>query len=162
LKAELFSSDFIIGLTVFLIALNVFAIYYTNLQNDVTDYKIRNEVQIKANNVANLLATSSGDPEFWDSTNVKVLGLQDSNMINLTKFDELKKIDYFVAKRMMGVGGYEFYVELKNETDQIIGNYTFGKTITSSALQVFYVERYGLASVNGTVSKIILGVAVWS
>jgi hypothetical protein len=164
LKAEVFSSDFIVGLSVFLIAISIFGIYYTNIQNDIVDYKIRNDMQTKADSVANLLATNSGDPEFWNSNSVKIIGLQDSNIINLTKFEELKKIDYFVAKRMLGVGGYEFYIELKNETGYTLRNgssvFSYGKEMTEDSLNVFYTERYGLTRLNN-VTKVILGVAIW-
>jgi hypothetical protein len=164
LKAELFSSDFMIGLSVFLIAMSIFGIYYTNLQNDVVDYKIRNDMQTKANSIADQLATSSGSPEFWNSSNVNVIGLEDSNLINLTKFQELKNIDYYVAKTKLGVGGYELYIEIKNQTGNVIsdGEYMFGMETTDDTENIFYVSRYALANISGKVSKVILGVAVWS
>ena len=165
LKAELFSSDFVIGLSLFLIAITIFGIYYASLQSDIADYKIRNEMQNKANNIANLLVTSSGEPKDWDHTNVKVIGLYDSGLINLTKFEELKEIEYYTSKRMLGVGGYELYVELKNETGYILKNdslvYEYGMEKSESALQAFYVERYGLTNFNGNVTKTIIGIVVW-
>jgi len=165
LKAEIFSSDFIMAVTVFLIAISTFGIYYISLQSDVTNYKIRNEIQSKANNIANLLLTSSGEPRYWSSTNVKVIGLYDSGLINLTKFEELKKIEYYTAKKMLGIGGYEFYIELKNETGHVLKNdslvYNFGIEKSESTLQAFYVERYGLTDLNGNVTKTIIGVVVW-
>jgi len=165
LKAEIFSSDFVMALTIFLIAVSTFGIYYTSLQSDISEYKIRNEIQSKANNIANLLLTSSGEPRYWSSTNVKVIGLYDSGLINLTKFEELKKIEYYTAKKMLGIGGYEFYIELKNETGHVLKNdslvYNFGIEKSESTLQAFYVERYGLTDLNGNVTKTIIGVVVW-
>jgi hypothetical protein len=168
LKAELFSSDFIIGLSIFLIAMTIFGVYYESLQSDVIDYKMRNEIQSKAINIADLLVTNSGDPTGWNSTNVNVIGLYDSGLINLTKFEELKKIndsDYYNFKRLLGAGGYEIYIELKNETDQILENnsitYDTGKQNTDNAIQIFYVERYGLTDLNGNITKIKIGVVVW-
>jgi hypothetical protein len=165
LKAELFSSDFIIGLSVFLIAITIFGLYYENLQTDIADYKIRNEMQNKAINIADLLVTSGGDPPYWNSTNVNVIGLYDEGLINLTKFEQLKNIEYYTAKRLLGVGGYEFYIELKNSTGSVLKNdgitYDFGTPNTESALQVFYVERYGLTNLNGNITKTVIGVVVW-
>ena len=165
MRAELFSSDFVIGLSIFLAAICIFGIFYTGLQNDITDYKIRNEIQGKAINIADLLVTSSGDPEYWNSTNVNVLGLYDDGMINLTKFEELKNIDYFAVKRFLGVGGYDLYIELKNTSGYILTNgttvYEFGIEKSSDASQAFYVERYGLSRLNGNLTKTIIGVVVW-
>jgi hypothetical protein len=169
LKAELFSSDFIIGLSIFLIAMGVFGLYYESLQGDVADYKIRNEIQNKAINIADLLVTSSGDPQYWNSANVNVIGLYDDGLINLTKFEELKNIEHYTAKRMLGLGGYEIYIEIRNETAPFgyaLQNnsvtYSFGNKSNENSLQVFYVERYGLAKIDGNVTKVKIGVVVWS
>ncbi len=165
MKAELFSSDFVIGLSIFLTAICIFGIFYTSLQNDIIDYEIRNEIQGKAINIADLLVTSSGDPKYWNSTNVNVLGLYDDGLINLTKFEELKNIDYYTAKRFLGVGGYDFYIELKNASSYVLTNgttvYEFGREKSSDASQTFYVERYGLTRLNGNITKTIIGVVVW-
>jgi len=166
LKAQIFSSDFIIGLTVFLTAMIIFEIFYASLQSDISDYAIRNDIQSKANNIANLLVTSSGNPQYWNSTNVKVLGLYDSGLINLTKFEELKNINYYAAKSLLGAGGYELYISLKNETGQVLRNdsitYDFGMESNENTLQAFYVERYGLTDLNGNITKTLIGVVVWS
>ena len=165
MKAELFSSDFVIGLSIFLIAIGVFGIYYEGLQNDIADYATRNDMQTKAINIADLLVTSSGEPHGWNSTNVKIIGLYDAGLINLTKFAELKNIEYYNAKRLLGVGGYEIYIEIKNATGYVLKNdsltYNFGKEKSENALQAFYIERYELSNLNGNITKTIIGVVVW-
>ena len=164
-KAELFSPDFIVGLSLFLIAMTIFGLYYTAIQSDVGGYKTRNEMQNKANNIANLLVTSSGEPKYWNYTNVRVIGLYDSGLINLTKFEELNKTEYYTTKKMLGVGGYELYIELRNETNHLLKNdslsYVFGKKKDKDVLQVSYVERYGLTNLNGNITKTIIGVVIW-
>lgn len=165
MKAEIFSSDFIIGVTIFLVAVSIFGIYYANIQTDISDYKTRNEIQTKANNIANLLVTSTGEPRNWDHTNVKVIGLYSDGLINLTKFREFKEIEYYTAKKMLGVGGYEFYIELKNKTGYTLKNdslvYEYGIEKSENALQAFYTERYGITDLNGNITKTIIGVVVW-
>lgn len=107
--------------------------------------------------------TSTGDPEYWNSNNVKVLGFFNSGMINLTKFAQLKNIEYYTAKKIMGVGGYEIYIEITNETGSIInGTYWYGIKENENANQIFYVKRLGLIDFNGNVTKAILNVGVWS
>jgi hypothetical protein len=165
LKAEVFSSDFIIGVTVFIIALGIYGLYYDNLQNDVVGYNIRNEMQMKTDTIANLMATSSGTPTDWNSANVKVIGLRDSEMINLTKFEELRKMDYTTVRKMLGLGSYNLFIVLNNVTGSTITNgnttYSFGVQNDASSSQVFYVERYALARLNNTVIKTVMGVVVW-
>jgi hypothetical protein len=160
-----FSSDFIIGITVFIIALGMYAVYYDNLQNDVVGYNIRNEMQTKTDTVANLLATSGGTPTDWNSANVKVIGLRDSEMINLTKFEELKKMDYMQVKNMLGLGSYNLFIVLKNTTGSTIANgsttYDFGLQNNAGSTQVFYVERYALSRLNNTLIKTVMGVVIW-
>lgn len=164
MKAEVFSSDFTIGIAVFIIALGIYSVYYENLQNDIVSYNIRNEMQTKADSIANLLVTSNGSPKDWDYENVRILGLRDSDMINLTKFDELKKIEYLKVKRMLGVGGYKLYIYLKNTSGTIISNgtdlYEYGEQL-ANPYQVFYVERYALARINSTLVKTVMGVLIW-
>ena len=75
---------------------------------------------------------------------------------------ELQEIEYYTAKRMMGVGGYEIYIELKNKTGDVINGYTYGIKEGESANQVFYVKRLGLVDFNGNITKTILNLGVWS
>ena len=164
MRAEVFSSDFTIGIAVFIIALGIYSVYYENLQSDVSSYNLRNEMQTKADSIANLLSTSSGVPSDWDHNTVEILGLKDSNSINLTKFEELKKMNYNVVRSMLGVGGYNLYIELKNVSGYTITNgtdsYFFGSPLDNPS-QVFYVERYALSRLNNTLIKTVMGVVIW-
>ena len=161
MKAELFSSDFVIGLFLFLIGIVIFEVFYYNLHTDINDYKVRDDLQSKVNSVADVLVTSTGSPEYWDNNTVKVIGLFNSGLINLTKFEELQKIEYYRAKRIMGIGGYDVYIEIRNETEDIIDGYSYGIKEGEDAEQVFYVKRLGLIDFNGNVTKVILNVGVW-
>lgn len=164
MKAELFSSDFIISILIFLSALVIITFYYQNLQSDVYESNIRNEMYSKAVNIASLLATSSGYPKYWNYTTVKVIGIYDSGKFNLTKFEELKKINYNTAKTMFGTGPYNIYIALKNETGSIIEKsgvpYSYGVTITN-AEQVVLVKRLGVVSLEGTSIKTVMEVILW-
>jgi len=162
LKAEIFSSDFVTGLSIFLIGMIIFEVFYGNLHAEISDYKIRDDIQAKVNSIADVLVSSTGYPEYWNNDTVKVIGFFNSGLINLTKFEELQEIEYYTAKRMMGVGGYEIYIELKNKTGDVINGYTYGIKEGESANQVFYVKRLGLVDFNGNITKTILNLGVWS
>jgi hypothetical protein len=162
LKAEVFSTDFVAGLTIFLMAIVIFESFYGNLESEIGNYKTRNDAQIMANRVADVLSTSPGYPQNWNSSNVKVIGLYDSGRFSLERFDQLKNINYNVAKTMMGLGFYNIYLEVTNSTGSMIGSYTYGSKEDENASQVFYVRRLGLVYFNGNITKAILNVGVWS
>jgi len=164
LKAELFSTDFIVSILLFLSVLVILGLYYENLQTDVYEQYVRNDMQRKAINVADLLATSSGNPQFWDSTNVKIVGLYDSGKFNLTKFKELKKINHETVKRMIGAGVYNLNISLKNETGNVIeidGTvYSFGLPLTN-VKDAVSLKRLGIADLESEIKKVILEVVLW-
>ena len=165
MKAELFSSDFVISILVFLCALVIISFYYQNLQSDVYESSIRNEMFSKATNMASLLATTSGYPKYWNNTSVKVIGLYDDGKFNLTKFEELKKINFNTAKTMLGTGPYKIYIALRNETDDVIENqgisYSYG-IAPVNAEQVVLVKRLGIVKIEETSIKTTMEVILWS
>lgn len=153
MKAELFSSDFMISIMIFLSVLIIVGSYYDNFQTDIYQYSIRNDMHAKLTNIADVLGTSSGEPKFWDSSNVKVVGLYDDGQFNLTKFSELKKINYGSAKILIGTGAYELYLVLKNETGSVIDS--FGLPI-ANAENVVSIKRLGLAENKKATMEVIL------
>jgi hypothetical protein len=164
LKAELFSTDFFISITIFLSIIIILGVYYENLQTDIFEYNVRNDMQTKAMNIADVLATTSGQPEFWNITNVKVIGLFDSGRFNTTKFEQLKNMNYGIVKSMMGIGSYELYVSLKNESGYIIESggttYSFGASLLD-VKEAMVIKRLGIAEFNSEVEKVIMEVIVW-
>lgn len=168
MKAELFSSDFMISILLFLSALIIITLYYQNLQSDVYETSNRNDIYAKAIDVASLLAESSGYPPNWDSTNVEVIGLYDSGKFNLTKFEELKKIDYQTVKTMLGTGSYDFFISLNNVSGSIIVkpsdpsfSYSYGMNAVN-AEQITVVKRLGVVDLEGNATKVTMEVILWS
>lgn len=167
MKAELFSSDFIISILLFFTAITIITVYYQNLQSDVYEANTRNDMYSKAINIASLLAESGGYPHFWNSSNVKVIGLYDSGKFNLTKFEELKNMNYQTVKSMLGTGPYNVFISLKNVTGDIIEkpsmpsyNYSYGLNI-DSAENVVLVKRLGIVNLEGNTTKVTMEVVLW-
>jgi hypothetical protein len=167
MKAELFSSDFMISMFVFLAAFLVITVYYENLQSDVYENSNRNDMMSRAIKVASLLAESSGYPQYWNSTNVQIIGLYDSGKFNLTKFEYLKNdTDYQTAKTMLGIGVYNFFISLKNTTGDIIEkpgtnyNYFYGMPIVNSE-QTVLIKRMGVVNLEGNSTKVTMEVVLW-
>lgn len=164
MKAELFSSDFFISILIFLTSLLIITFYYQNLQSDVYENNLRNDMYLKAINTGSLLATTSGYPNGWNRTNVKVPGLYDSGKFNLTKFEELKNIDYNQARILMGTGTYNIFISLKNETGGVIEKpgviYSYGTPIVN-AEQIVVVKRLGVVNLQGNATKVVMEVILW-
>ena len=168
MRAELFSSDFIISFFIFLSALLIVNAYYRNFQTEISETSMRNDMYSKAINIASLLATSNGQPLYWNSSNVKVIGIYDSGKFNLTKFEELKKIPYQNATLKLGSGYYNLNISLaENNTEKILQNssdptylYTYG-TSPDKAEQIVVVKRLGVVSLGGTIREVTLEVLLW-
>ncbi|MFH0929209.1 MAG: hypothetical protein V1818_02510 [Candidatus Aenigmatarchaeota archaeon] len=164
MKAELFSTDFITSIILFLSVLLILIFYYNNMQNDIYQSYLLNDMQRKAISVSDLLATSSGNPEYWDATSVNVIGLHDAGKINLTKFLELKKLDHQDVKVMLGTGVYNLNISLKNETGATIDEggevYSFGLPLVNTK-NVVSIKRLGIADITSANKKVILEVILW-
>jgi hypothetical protein len=169
MKAELFSSDFMISFFIFLSALIIITLYYQSLQNDVSESDIRNDMYTKSIEIGSLLATTNGQPQYWNSTNVEVIGLYDNGKFNLTKFEELKKMDKQTVKTMLGIGAYNFNITLtENNTEKIIQKpsdptyfYTYG-TSPTNVEQLVIVKRLGAVNLEDNVIKVTMEVILWS
>lgn len=168
MKAELFSSDFIISFFIFLSAFIIIAAYYQNLQTDIAESGTRNDMYSRAINIASLLATTSGYPKYWDNNTVEVIGLYDSGKFNLTKFEELKNVSYTNATKMLGSGYYRLSINLKNVTGNIIQKssdptffYSYGIS-PSNAEQIVLVKRLGVTDLEGNATKIVMEVILWA
>ena len=177
MRAELFSSDFLISFFIFLSAFIIIAAYYQNLQADISETNIRNDMLSKDISIASLLATTSGYPQYWDNNTVKVIGLYDNGKFNLTKFEYLINNTtnypptYQNIKTMLGTGVYDINITLLNATGNILQKsnsqtyfYTYGAS-SSNAEQLVLVKRLGVVkpwgdnSANAT--KVTLEVILW-
>ncbi|MDI6825581.1 MAG: hypothetical protein QMD36_00050 [Candidatus Aenigmarchaeota archaeon] len=106
-KAQMFSADFMIACSIFLLALVVVMIYwsYTNIQ--IKETKTINEMVDKAYTISQVWFRE-GTPEYWDSTDVREIGLLSDHRLNETKMNEMKKIGYNTVKEKIGAAPYEF------------------------------------------------------
>jgi hypothetical protein len=175
MKAELFSTDFLISFFVFLSAFIIIAAYYQNLQTDVSETNIRNHMYSKAISIASLLATTSGYPKYWDNNTVEVIGLYDSGKFNLTKFEELKNIPYQDIRTKLGTGVYNINITLINASGNILQkpddqSYFYALNDTTNipmlnAEQLVIVKRLGVVKLWGdevaNATKVTLEVILW-
>lgn len=164
MKGELFSSDFLISILIFLSVMTIVILYYQNMKTDVYETTVRNDMFSRAVGIANVLATTSGSPQYWESTDVSVIGLYDAGKFNLTKMEELQKMDYQNVRAMLGSGAYNIFIVFRNETGDVMERsgtqYSFGNSY-ENAEQIVSIKRLGAVRVDGSVKKAVLEVVLW-
>lgn len=156
MKGEIFSSDLVISIVVFITTLLILGIYLTNTEYSISEsYEIKN-IEETSYEIANQLATNPGYPSSWTPNNFEIIGLYDEPYINFTKFLYMKQIGYDDVKKSLGLKEHELFIELWNKNGKID---IFGKEPNGSL--VISTERFGISLINNTVQKIKLKVILW-
>lgn len=94
-KAQVWTIDFIAGLLLFLFVLVV----GIKLATNITPESGFSELYEDTVHFSETLLTK-GHPDDWNSTNVIIPGIADYNRINITKLEELNKINYDRTKTL--------------------------------------------------------------
>ena len=100
-KAQVWSLDVIIGVSIFLAALVLFYVYAINFSdsNRETLIELKNDGVYVSSNIL-----SQGSPQNWNLTNVDVPGISMKNRINQSQLDlfyQLTLQDYNQTKRLL-------------------------------------------------------------
>ena len=153
-KGQVFSSDFFVGLTIFLIGLSILIIFW-----NYTNYKIRAKRAVEdlsrlALSISNVFFIE-GEPKYWNPENVVILGFSNDGRLNWTKINYMKEIGYEKTRKMLSCP-YHLQLRIINATnDFLIFNLT--KEGISDAEFVAKAERYGI--LNSSIVRI--EVIVW-
>ena len=108
LRAQVWSIDVIIGVTLFLSAIILFYVYAVNFSDEAQERtrEMENDGRFVSSNLL-----SEGSPRGWNLSNVEVPGLAKKNRINQTKLDFLYLLnsqDYNKTKRLLNTR-FDFY-----------------------------------------------------
>ncbi len=149
-KAQAFSFEFFIALTIFLIAFSTLIIFwnYTNVQ--IYEKRSLEELIDTAFSLSQIFFID-GYPKQWSLEDVKVIGLANENRINQTKLELLSSMEYESVRIKLKVDS-NFYFRIHNQTQEF---YFFGKLPHDST--VVKVNR--LSILNST--PVIVEVVVW-
>jgi len=98
-KAQVFYTDFMVGVLIFIFALLIYIAYISNFtQRD--DNKL-NELVTSISTVSSSLI-SSGVPDDWDYGNAERIGLtNDNHRIDLDKLDSFQDMNYNISKKLL-------------------------------------------------------------
>lgn len=120
-KAQVWSLDVIIGVTLFLSALLLFYVYGVNMssENQETAKELEEDGKFVSSNLL-----SEGSPRNWNDTNVQVPGIANKNRINQTKLELLYILnsqDYNRTRRLLNTR-FDFYLFFSSANMTVSGS----------------------------------------
>jgi len=152
-KGQIFSFDFLVACSIFLIALTIIYIYWGYVALQIEETRLTNDMIDKLN-LASQVWFREGTPKYWDSSNVVELGLLSGHSFNQTKMDLLKnEIGYGKALTLIGAGDYYLYYRVTNETNSIL--FEFG-SLPSNPKNAMKAERVGILNDSIAIVEVIL------
>lgn len=162
LRKGLFSTDFAIGLTIFLIVLSLALPLWDQVRAQTLATVEQREMQARALQVSDILLQSAGSPSDWNEATVQSIGLADEpHVLNASKvgaFFNLLNGRYDAAKSLLGIPAYELNFSVLDNTRSpfaLEGNLTsFGRP-ASGILNVFVVTRMAVLQLNATIRKMV-------
>ena len=139
-KGQIFSVDFLLACTIFLIALTIIFIYWGYASIQIEETRLINDM-IDKTNLASEIWFREGTPRYWNTSNVIELGIQSGHSFNQTKMNMLNSMAHGKALTLSGVGSYYLYYRVFNETDDTL--FEFG-SYPSDSKDVMRVKRVGI------------------
>ena len=115
-KAQMWFTDFVIGILIFSFMLIVYYTYTANIskQNSI----VVEDLIADGESISSSLLLA-GYPNDWNSANVQSIGITNNNQrINNTKFTELMGVGYNKSKKLFGTV-YDYVLFFVNESDDI-------------------------------------------
>ncbi len=120
-KGQVLTQDFMISIVIFS------AILLLSFQIMDASYEKKRWFEINQLMIQDLmrkvdyLIRNPGIPNGWNDDNVVVLGFADEDhVLNLTKFLLFMNMSYSRQRSLLATGGNDFYIALKNESEEII------------------------------------------
>ena len=111
-KAQVWYTDFVVSVLIFVIALVIYFEYVNNLSKE--EESNLEEMVMQAKAVSNNLM-SEGYPFNWTADDVDIIGIVDSKRINQTKIEQFYSMNHSSAKIKFGeIQNYYFYLENRN------------------------------------------------
>lgn len=151
-KGQIFSSDFLIASSIFLIAIAVIYIYWGYASAEIEESRITNDMIDKLY-LASHVWFREGTPRYWDSSNVIELGLQSDHEFNQTKMSSLTTIEYQRTLTLLGVENYNIYYRVYDESNNTL--FEFG-LFPYEAENVLRLKRVGILNQSIAMVDVIL------
>ena len=149
-----------VSISIFLLFLGVLLPLWSHMQGSMGEQNRQVFMENKIVIVSEILSKTEGSPKNWNKTNVKSIGLLTGENLNKTKVDTLMRINYSKSKEILGLNGFDFYLNItdyKNNNFKVNGNnMVYGKFPNNSE----YISRIQrLMTYNETVA--VLELILW-
>lgn len=154
-KGQIFSTDFMIACTIFVLAVAILFIYWTYTSNKINETNLINDMIEKAYLISEMWFRE-GIPKYWNTTNVIDIGLSNEHRFNRTKMDSLNDslLGYENVTKLIGVELYQYNFTVYDTNENML--YTFGQTL-SNPDNIVKIKRVGI--LDGEI--VIVDVMVW-
>ncbi len=142
-KAQVFATDLIIALVLFLSLMGIYATWRDFVYAKSAGTGDFQDSALKASQAAFLLFESEGYPPGWNASTVQQLGLMKArNTLSKTRLASFLNLSYANSTRMLGLGGFEWYFEVRylNGTIVNVSNEEWNGTVQKG----FDYENYSL------------------
>ena len=146
LKGQALSFDFLVSAAIFILILTILLTQVGNSAKELSEIREKNELIKEAYKLSEIFF-NKGYPENWNSTNVKIIGLQKDNRIDWNKLKSLEKIGYQKSLILLGLKN-DYNITIFNDTTPI---YSFGKN-TEKTSSIIKVDRISI--LNGSIVSI--------
>lgn len=163
-SGQVFSSDFLVGILVFLFAITAIQVHYSGIVEKINrqhDLLFRQTLISRTDT----LVMFEGVPADWNESTVEVLGLStgEPNYIDEEKARNFISMDPDKAERLLGLREKNFYFVLKNSTGHVLSaggvEYERGSRDWGDAEDVYTVNRKVFLGQQGRMAKMRL--VVW-
>ncbi|HKZ45500.1 MAG TPA: hypothetical protein VJ343_02235 [archaeon] len=152
-KGQIFSLDFLVACSMFLIALTIIYIYWGYASLQIQETMLMNDM-IDRLNLASQIWFKEGTPRYWDNSSVIELGMANDHSFNWTKMTLLgNDIKYGKALTLAGVGDYYLYYRVSNEANSTL--FSFGE-YPSDPKNVMKARRVGILNESIAIVEVII------
>lgn len=144
-KGQIISVDLIVSVVIFISVFAVCLLVSVRSLEELRDSYESSILNKKVQRISEILVRTQGLPQDWNETSATSIGLAESEFIlNYTKILRLKNMQASRVRSLLGLGEYDFFVNITNLTRQ---SFPEGLTIGSEptdAKKIFSVERFVL------------------
>ena len=152
-KGQVFSMDFMIACTVFVLAVSILFVYWTYTSNKIDETNRINDMIEKAYLISEIWFRE-GIPKHWNASSVVDLGLSDEHRFNRTKMDSLNDLGYENVSKLIGIEVYDYNFTVYDTNKNML--YTFGQN-PSNTDNIVKIKRVGI--LDGEI--VIMDTMVW-
>ena len=149
LNGQAFSFDFLVACTIFLFVITLLLIQVGYNTKELNEVREKNELTGEAFRLSDIFF-DEGYPKDWNSTNVKVIGMETNNRVDWQKLKNLEDLGYQKSLILLGLKN-DYNITIFENISPV---YSFGKNIENTS-SIIKVDRVGILN-NSIVSVQVL------